>query len=113
MRALKMMATGIGLFGSAVAVAGPFCLMVTGMPANCRFYDESTCAAAAASQNGGCVPNNPISRAAPVSIGTDHARYCLVNSGDAKCYYYDAQACAKAAQDYGGTCLTRPSKVHE
>jgi hypothetical protein len=100
-----IVATVVGVLGSAVAVAGEYCLVVTGMPNNCRFIDQESCARAAINSGGGCVDRHgqSVMAAAPRDAG-----YCLVNRGDAKCYYFDAQACAQAAQLQGGTCLTRP-----
>jgi len=108
-RTPKLIVTVVGLLGSAAAMAGPFCMVVEGMPANCRFYDETSCARAAAAANGGCIENRFLGThlATAVSVAPKDAGYCLVGHGDAKCYYFDAQSCAKAAQLQGGTCLTR------
>jgi hypothetical protein len=108
-RTPKLILTVIGLLGSTAAMAGPFCTVVEGMPANCRYYDEAACARAAAAANGGCVENrfHGTQLGTPVSIAPKDAGYCLVGHGDAKCYYFDPQSCAKAAQLEGGTCLTR------
>jgi hypothetical protein len=86
--------------------SGPYCVVVQGMPANCRFYDEVTCARAAVIEGGGCVARTAF--ATPLNSAPKDAGYCLVSHGDAKCFYYDAASCAKAAQLEGGTCLTRP-----
>ena len=110
MRTPKLILTVIGLLGSGAAMAGPFCMVVEGMPANCRFYDEASCAQAAVAANGGCVENRWRGKqlGTALSVAPKDAGYCLVGHGDAKCYYFDAQACAKAAQLEGGTCVTRP-----
>ncbi len=109
-RTSRLIVTVLAMLGSAAAVAGPYCLVVEGMPANCRFLDQASCAQAAVTAGGGCVD-----KGAPLGLGTQlsaagpkDAGYCLVGHGDAKCYYFDAQSCAKAAQFEGGTCLTRP-----
>ena len=108
MRALKVIVAGIGLLGSAAAFAGGYCLVVQGMPANCRFIDEQSCARAAVEQKGGCVSNNTGQLASAVNVSPDHSRYCLISGGSPKCWFFDAQSCAKAAQESGGSCLTRP-----
>ena len=100
-----IVASVVGVLGSAVAVAGQYCLVISGMPNNCRFVDQESCARAAVDAGGGCVDKNG---RALQSIAPRDAGYCLLNHGDSKCYYFDAQACAAAAQLEGGTCLTRP-----
>jgi hypothetical protein len=107
-RTLRVLVTGIALFCSAAAVAGPFCVVVTGLPPNCRFYDEDSCARAAVASNGGCVTHKFGRLEAAQPVEPRNASYCLVRSGTQQCYFYDAQSCAKAAQEYGGTCITRP-----
>ena len=111
MRALKLTVAGIGLLVSGAAFAGPFCLMVQGMPASCRYFDEASCQRAAIEHNGGCVANNAFATTTGLANAPKDARFCLVTGGDSKCNYYDAKSCAKAAQENGGTCLTRPSKT--
>ena len=106
MRTPRLIVTVIGLLASAAAVAGPYCVVVQGMPANCRFYDETSCARAAAMEGGGCIEKNAFGR--PLAVAPKNAGYCLISHGDAKCYYFDAASCARAAQLEGGTCLTRP-----
>jgi len=107
-RTPRLIVTLVGLLGSAAALAGPgpYCVVVQGMPANCRFYDEASCARAAAMAGGGCVDKTAF--ATPLNNAPKDAGYCLLSHGDAKCYYFDAASCAKAAQLEGGTCLTRP-----
>jgi hypothetical protein len=105
-RTPKLIVTIVGLLGSAAAVAGPFCVVIEGMPANCRFLDEASCAQAAVTANGGCVKKDALGTT--LSVAPRDAGYCLVGHGDAKCYYFDPQSCARAAQIEGGTCLTRP-----
>jgi hypothetical protein len=100
-----IVATVVGVLGSAAAVAGQYCLVLSGMPNNCRFVDEESCAQAAMNAGGGCIDKNG---QAIRSLGPRDAGYCLVNHGDQKCYYFNAQACAEAAKLEGGTCLTRP-----
>lgn len=104
MRISRLIVTVVGVLGSAAALAGQYCLVVDGMGANCRFFDEASCARAAVESHGGC-----FEKGRAVSVTPKGARYCLVAGGDPKCYYYDAQSCANAAKLSGGTCLTRPS----
>ena len=107
MRTPKLIVTVIALLGSTAAVAGPFCVVIDGMAPNCRYFDETSCAQAAVSANGGCIAKHALGT--PLAVAPRNmAGYCLMGHGDAKCYYFDAQACAKAAQLEGGTCLTRP-----
>jgi hypothetical protein len=102
-RKLKTLMTAIGMAGSAACLAGPFCVVGTGLGQNCRYYDEESCARAAVEQHGACVD-----RSTGLAAGfNQHSRYCLVGAGDSKCYYYDAASCARAAQDHGGTCIQR------
>jgi hypothetical protein len=106
-RTSRLIVTVIGILGSAAALAGPFCVVTDGMPANCRFYDEASCMQAAINANGGCIDKSKSGQA--LSVEPRNARYCLVSGGTSKCYFYDAQSCANAAKLNGGTCLTRPS----
>ena len=109
MRTPRLILSAFWFLASAAAMAGtmgPYCVVVQGMPANCRFYDEASCARAAAMQSGGCVARTAF--ATPLNYAPKDAGYCLVSHGDAKCFYFDAASCAKAAQLEGGTCLTRP-----
>ena len=103
MRKLKTLMTAIGLAASAACVAGPFCVVATGLGQDCKYYDEASCARVAVERGGACVD-----KSTGVATGVNRdARYCLVGAGESKCYYYDAAACARAAQDQGGTCLQR------
>jgi hypothetical protein len=106
-RILKTLVTGVGLAASIAAVAGPlqgpFCVVVTGVGRDCKYYDEASCARAAIERQGAC-----IDRSTGFGIGPNKgARYCLIGAGEAKCSYYDAASCAKAIQDFGGTCVER------
>jgi hypothetical protein len=56
---------------------GPYCVVVQGMPANCRFYDEATRARAAAMENGGCIARTGF--ATPLNSARQDAGYCLVS----------------------------------
>ena len=103
-RTLKTLMTAVGLAASAACVAGPFCVVVTGLGQDCKYYDEGSCAQAAMERHGACVD-----RSTGLATGFNRgARYCLVGAGDNRCEYYDAASCAKAAQDHGGTCVQRP-----
>jgi hypothetical protein len=102
-RKLKTLMTAIGMAGPAAALAGPFCVVGSGLGQDCRYFDEASCARAAVAQHGAC-----IDKSSGVATGFNKdSRYCLVGAGEAKCYYYDAASCARAAQDEGGTCLER------
>jgi len=102
-RKLKTLMSAIGLAGSAACVAGPFCVVGSGLGADCKYYDEASCARVAVERHAAC-----IDRHTGVATGFNKdARYCLVGGGESKCYYYDAASCARAAQDHGGTCLER------
>ena len=104
MRTLKTLMTAVGMAASTACLAGPFCVIGSGLGTDCKYYDEAICARAAVEQHGGCVD-----RSSGRAIGLSHnARYCLVGGGESKCYYYDAASCAKAAQDHGGSCMERP-----
>ena len=104
MRKLKTLMTAIGMAGSAACVAGPFCVVGTGLGPDCRYFDETSCARVAVERHGGC-----IDKSTGVATGlSKESRYCLLGGGETQCYYYDAASCAKAAQDHGGTCIQRP-----
>jgi len=102
-RKLKTLMTAIGMTGSAACLAGPFCLVGTGLGQDCRYFDEATCARAAVQRHGGCIDKSSV--VAPEF--NKHSHYCLVGAGEPKCYYYDAASCAIASHDHGGTCLER------
>ena len=104
MRKLKTLITAIALAGPTAVLAGPFCVTGTGRGADCKYFDEASCARAAVERHGACVD-----RSTGVATGfSKDSRYCLVGGGESKCYYYDAASCARAAQDHGGVCLERP-----
>ncbi len=104
MRTLKTLMTTVGLAASTACLAGPFCVVATGLGADCKYYDEASCARAAVERHGACVD-----KSTGMATGLSrNARYCLVGGGESKCYYYDAASCAKAAQDHGGSCIERP-----
>ncbi len=109
MRTAKLLLSAIWIVGSAAAVAGPYCMVVSGMAPNCRFYDEASCAQAAVAAGGGCVAKKE-GFGLDMSTAPREAKFCLVNGGDSKCGFYDAQSWAAAAKLNGGTCLTRPSR---
>ena len=103
MRKLKTLITAIAMAGPAACLAGPFCVVGTGLGQDCRYFDEASCAQAAVARHGGC-----IDKSTGVATGFNrNSRYCLVGGGETKCYYYDAASCARAAKDHGGTCLER------
>jgi hypothetical protein len=102
-RILKTLLTASVIAVPAACLAGPFCVAVTGLKQDCKYYDETSCAHVAVERGGAC-----IDKSTGFSVGANKAaRYCLVGSGDAKCYYYDAASCAKAVLDFGGTCVER------
>src|SRR2546430_17682530 len=90
-RSLKTLMTAVGLTASAACVAGPFCVVVTGLGQDCKYYDEGSCAQAAMERHGACVD-----RSTGLATGFNRgARYCLVRAGESRCEYYDAASCAK------------------
>lgn len=104
MRKLRKLIIAIAMAGPAACLAGPYCVVVSGMGSDCRYYDEASCARAAVERQGGCIDKHT---GIPKQVSKE-SRYCLVGAGESKCYFYDAASCARAAQDQGGTCLERP-----
>lgn len=103
MRKLKTLISAIAMTAPATCLAGPFCVVVSGLGADCKYYDQENCARAAVAHQGACVD-----RTTGVSPGFNQgSRYCLVRAGESQCFYYDAASCAKEAQLHGGTCLQR------
>jgi hypothetical protein len=103
-RTLRTLISAVGLVGSAACLAGPYCVVGTGLGADCKYYDEASCAQAAVERHGAC-----IDRSTGFATGfSRNSRYCLVGGGESKCTFYDAASCAKAALEHGGTCMQRP-----
>src|SRR2546430_8109257 len=72
--------TAVGLAASAACVAGPFCVVVTGLGQDCKYYDEGSCAQAAMERHGACVD-----RSTGLATGFNRgARYCLVGAGESR-----------------------------
>src|SRR5947208_7699705 len=89
--------TAVGLAASAACVAGPFCVVVTGLGQDCKYYDEGSCAQAAMERHGACVD-----RSTGLATGFNRgARYCLVAAGVTPCEYYHAAPSPQAAHDHG------------
>ena len=106
-RNLKLtLVAAIAILSCTTAVAGPFCVVISGLGRQCHYFDEASCARAATAAHGSCVVNT-----AEVTAPSDtprQARFCLVSAGTgAKCNYYDLSSCARAAQDAGGSCVAR------
>ncbi len=87
------------------AAAAPFCVQVTGIPAECIYDDAAQCRTRARQLKGTCAANP-----AELHILRGSARYCLVTSGRAtECIYPDYQSCDQDAQRDGqAACLDNP-----
>jgi len=105
-RLKELSLAAVAVIGSSACLAGPFCVVVSGMGAECRYFDEASCASAANAQHGACVVNR---REVTASSWTPRsAHFCLVSAGaGAQCLYYDLTACQRAASENGGTCVAK------
>src|SRR2546429_7216898 len=75
---LTLMAA-IAILSCTAAVAGPFCVVISGLGRQCHYFDEASCARAATAAHGSCVVNT-----AEVTAPSDtprQARFCLVSAG--------------------------------
>jgi hypothetical protein len=99
---LKILMTAIGMLGSVACFAAPFCVVVLGFGQDCHYFDEPSCAQAAAAQHGACFVNTGLSLRSPAPNG---ARYCLALGATQQCNFRDQISCTMAARDSGGTCV--------
>lgn len=89
------------------ALAAPFCVKVTGVPAQCLYVDPVQCQREAQRAGGRC-DTNPREFTAPVSA----LGYCLARAGNVLSCVYPAYAdCENDARRLGGSCVAanRPS----
>jgi hypothetical protein len=105
-RLKKLSFAAVGILGSSASFAGPFCVLVSGLGAECHYFDEASCASAASAAHGACVVNT---REVTASSWTPrNAHFCLVSPrAGAQCLYYDLSSCQRAALDQGGTCVAK------
>lgn len=83
------------------AMAAPFCVKVTGVPAQCLYVDPAQCQREAQRAGGRC-DTNPREYTAPVSA----LGYCLAQAGNALSCVYPAYAdCENDARRLGGSCV--------
>ncbi len=105
-RLQRLSFTAVGILASSASLAGPFCVVVSGLGAECRYFDEASCASAATAQHGACIVNRR--EVTTASSMPRNAHFCLVSAGaGAQCLYYDLAACQRAASDNGGTCVAK------
>jgi hypothetical protein len=105
-RLKKLSLAAVGIIGSSACLAGPFCVIVSGMGAECRYFDEASCATAASAAHGACIVNRR--EVTATSSMPRNAHFCLVSAGAGpQCLYYDVASRQRAASDNGGTCVAK------
>src|SRR2546421_7629239 len=97
---LTLMAA-IAILSCTAAVAGPFCVVISGLGRQCHYFDEASCARAATAAHGSCVVNT-----AEVTAPSDtprQARFCLVSAGArGECNDYHFSPLPPAGPEAGG-----------
>src|SRR5256886_13429222 len=85
-RSLKTLMTAVGLTASAACVAGPFCVVVTGLGQDCKYYDEGSCAQAAMERHGACVEDRKSTRLNSRHSQMSYTDFCLEKKQNALKY---------------------------
>lgn len=86
------------------ALAAPFCVENTGIPAQCLYVDPGQCQSEANRTNGRCVANG-----ASFPLPQGQSPYCVVESGTAiSCVYPDLATCRQESARRHGACLAAP-----
>lgn len=86
------------------ALAAPFCVENTGIPAQCLYVDPGQCQTEANRTNGRCTAN-PESFTVPQG----QSAYCVVEPGNAiSCVYPDLATCRQESVRRHGACLAAP-----
>ncbi|KPF84701.1 hypothetical protein IP70_14175 [alpha proteobacterium AAP38] len=102
------------LGATPMAAAAPFCVKVTGVPAQCLYVDPAACQREADRAGGRCVTNEREFERPIAALP-----YCLARAGNVMSCVYPAYAdCETDARRLGGTCVAarlppRPGPVKE
>jgi len=103
-RKLKKLIIAIAMAGPAACLAGPFCVVVSGMGQDCHYYDEASLRAS------GRGPARRLYRQTHRNRNAVKQRVSLLPSGGRRgqVLLLRRGLVREAAQDQGGTCLQRP-----